>query len=358
MCLGEGKKKMDNSATMLDYGLETTPYLYDYDFAPVQNDEARAFAAHFLPPLYSLVYILGLLGNGLVVLILIRYKKLKSMTDIYLLNLAISDLLFIFTLPFWAYSAVHGWVFGAALCKTFSALYDAGFYSGSFFIVLLTIDRYLAIVHAVFALKARTVVYGIITSLITWVVAFLAATPGFIFYKVDFSLHSKCTPDYPEVWKKIVPLMMLILGLVLPGVIMVFCYVRIVRILIKGRNERKQKAIRLIFVIMIVYFIFWVPFNITRLLETYQNYFFSCDYCHSHRLAIAIQVTESIAMMHSCINPVIYAFVGEKFRKYLCTLFRKYMICLRKCSPSFYPAPVERSLSSRSTSERDISTGL
>ncbi|XP_066483136.1 C-C chemokine receptor type 5-like [Tiliqua scincoides] len=352
---------MDNSTSILDHGLETTTYEYDYGIAPVRNDEVKSFAAHFLPPLYSLVFIFGLLGNGLVVLILIRYKKLKSMTDIYLLNLAVSDLLLILSLPFWAYYAAHmNWVFGAEMCKILSAIYDAGFYSGSFFIVLLTIDRYLAVVHAVFALKARTVVYGIITSLIMWVLAFLAATPGFIFYKVlpKFEMGYSCEPFYPsEMWKKFVPVMMLILGLVLPWIIMVFCYVSIVRILIKGRNERKQKAIRLIFVIMIVYFIFWVPYNITFLLQGYQNPFFCNNDCVSN-LEIARQVTETIAMMHSCINPVIYAFVGEKFRKYLSTLFRKYMVCLHRFCPSFDHAPFERSLSSMSTSERDISTGL
>lgn len=347
---------------MPEYGMETTLYDYDDSIAPVQNEEVTDFTAHFVPPLYSLVFIFGLLGNGLVVLILIRYKKLKSMTDIYLLNLAISDLLYIFSLPFWAYYAAHNnWVFGAAMCRILSAVYDAGFYSGSFFIVLLTIDRYLAIVHAVFAMKARTVVYGIITSLIMWMVAFLAATPGFIFYKVQKKVWGEysCQPSYPSrIWVEFVPLMMLILGLVLPWIIMLFCYVSIVGILIKGRSERKQKAIRLIFVIMIVYFIFWVPYNIANLLQTYQNSFFSQNMNTEKRLSIAVKVTETITMVHCCINPVIYAFVGEKFRKYLSTLFRKYVVCLHRFCPSFDHAPFERSLSSMSTTERDISTGL
>ncbi|XP_066485271.1 C-C chemokine receptor type 5-like [Tiliqua scincoides] len=351
---------MDNSTSMLDHGLETTTYDYD-DVEPVRNYEITSFAAHFLPPLYSLVFISGLLGNGLVVLILIRYKKLKSMTDIYLLNLAISDLLLILSLPFWAYYAAHmNWVFGAAMCKILSAIYDAGFYSGSFFIVLLTIDRYLAVVHAVFALKARTVVYGIITSLIMWVLAFLAATPGFIFFKVvwRFEKGYSCEPFYPsEMWKKFVPLMKLILGLVLPWIILFFCYVNIVSILIKGRNERKQKAIRLIFVIMIVFFIFWVPHNITFLLQGYQNPFFCNNDCVSN-LEIARQVTETISMVHSCINPVIYAFVGEKFRKYLSTFFQKMSVDLCRCCPNLERPRFGRSVSSMSTSECDISGGF
>ncbi|KAH1177277.1 hypothetical protein KIL84_010979 [Mauremys mutica] len=87
--------------------IQTTTYYYDQDGAAPCSNDVKHFASHFLPPLYSLVLIFGLVGNVLVVLILIKYKKLRSMTDIYLLNLAISDLLFILSLPFWAYYAAR-----------------------------------------------------------------------------------------------------------------------------------------------------------------------------------------------------------------------------------------------------------
>ncbi|NXL12814.1 CCR5 protein, partial [Mesembrinibis cayennensis] len=172
---------------------------FDYgDSAPCMGTEEKHFAAKLLPPLYSLVVIFGLTGNMLVVLILVKYKRLKSMTDIYLLNLAISDLLFVFSLPFWAYYAVHDWIFGEALCRILSGVYLLGFYSGIFFIILLTLDRYLAIVHAVFALKARTVTYGILTSAFTWAVAILASVPGIVFHKTQKeNSRYTCSAHYP-----------------------------------------------------------------------------------------------------------------------------------------------------------------
>ncbi|NXB82941.1 CCR5 protein, partial [Donacobius atricapilla] len=172
---------------------------FDYgDSTPCTGTEEKHFAAKFLPPLYSLVVIFGLTGNMLVVLILVKYKRLKSMTDIYLLNLAISDLLFVFSLPFWAYYAVHDWIFGEALCRILSGVYLLGFYSGIFFIILLTLDRYLAIVHAVFALKARTVTYGILASVVTWAVAVLISVPGVVFHKTQKeSSGYTCSAHYP-----------------------------------------------------------------------------------------------------------------------------------------------------------------
>ncbi|KAG6930644.1 C-C chemokine receptor type 5-like, partial [Chelydra serpentina] len=278
---------------------------------PCQKADVKKFASLFLPPLYSLVLIFGLVGNALVVLILIKYKRLRSMTDIYLLNLAISDLLFILSLPFWAYYTAREWDFGNAMCKILSGVYYAGFYSGIFFIILLTIDRYLAIVHAVFALKARTVAHGIFTSVFIWVVAILASLPGFIFHSVQKEgVHCTCSPHYPSddkiKWKQFLILKMNILGLVIPLVIMIFCYTEILKTLLRCRNEKKHKAVRLIFIIMIVYFIFWTPFNIVVFLYTFQESF-SLNNCESsNQLELAIQVTEAIAMIHCCINPVIY----------------------------------------------------
>ncbi|KAJ7322576.1 hypothetical protein JRQ81_018863 [Phrynocephalus forsythii] len=101
---------MKISANTIDYEMSTTDFYYDDSATPCPGVTVQKFASHVLPPLYTFVFIFGLLGNALVVLIIIRYKKLKSMTDIYLLNLAISDLLFIALLPFWAYHAAHEWI--------------------------------------------------------------------------------------------------------------------------------------------------------------------------------------------------------------------------------------------------------
>ena len=105
---------METSTSAKDHDVTTE---YDYgDTTPCQKVQERAFGAQLLPPLYSVVFVIGLIGNILVVLVLMQYKRLRSMTSIYLLNLAISDLIFLFTLPFWIdYKVKDDWVFGDAL---------------------------------------------------------------------------------------------------------------------------------------------------------------------------------------------------------------------------------------------------
>nr|ABV31682.1 chemokine receptor 2 [Equus caballus]ABV31683.1 chemokine receptor 2 [Equus caballus] len=344
---------------------------YDYDFSePCRKTDVKQIAAGLLPPLYSLVFIFGFVGNMLVVLILINCKKLKSMTDIYLLNLAISDLLFLVTLPVWAHYVTNGWVLGDEMCKLFTGLYHIGYFGGNFFIILLTIDRYLAIVHAVFALRARTVTFGVMTSGVTWVVAVFASLLGIIFtksQKEDFSESEKesvysCGPYLPTGWKDFHTIMRSILGLGLPLLVMIICYSGILKTLLRCRNEKKKhKAVRLIFVIMIVYFLFWAPYNIVLLLSSFQEIFGLSNCETTSRLDQAMQVTETLGMTHCCINPIIYAFVGEKFRRYLSMFFRKHIAKhLCKQCPVFYGETADRvsSTYTPSTGEQEVSAGL
>ncbi|XP_042522037.1 C-C chemokine receptor type 1-like [Dipodomys spectabilis] len=340
---------------------------FDYsDTTPCLKVAVRDFGAQLLPPLYSLVFIIGLVGNVLVVLVLMQYRRLRSMTSIYLLNLAISDLLFLFTLPFWIhYKRKDDWVFGDAMCKLLSMLYYVGLYSEIFFIILLTIDRYLAIVHAVFALRARTVTFGLITSMLTWVVAFLASIPGLYFSRTQLEFtHRTCSLHFPAEslrhWRRFQALKMNLFGLLLPLVVMIVCYSGIISILLRRPNERKAKAVRLIFAIMIIFFLFWAPYNLCMFVSAFQDSLFTQMCEQSRQLDVAIQVTEVIAYSHCCINPIIYVFVGERFRKYLRQLFQRHVaVHLVHWLPFISVDRLDRASSvSPSTGEHELSAGF
>ncbi|CAD7685284.1 unnamed protein product [Nyctereutes procyonoides] len=355
---------METTAPSRDYDQST---MYDYEgITPCQKGEVRAFGAQLLPPLYSLVFIIGLVGNILVLLVLMQYRRLKSMTSIYLLNLAMSDLLFLFTLPFWIdYKLKDDWIFGDGTCKLLSGLYYTGLYSEILFIILLTVDRYLAIVHAVFALRVRTVIFGIISSIGAWVLALLASIPGFYFSKTQRELsHTTCSLHFPyedlKAWKQFQALKLNLLGLVLPLFVMIICYTAIIKILLKRPNEKKAKAVRLIFVIMIVFFLFWTPYNLTMLISAFQDSLFTDECRQSKQLDLAMQVTEVIAYTHCCVNPVIYAFVGERFRRYLRQLFHRLVARhLAKRFPFLSTDRLERASSmSPSTAEHELSAGF
>lgn len=360
-----GEASMETSTTAEVYDV-TTEYDYGGDSTPCMKDDVRAFGSQLLPTLYSLVFIIGLVGNILVVLVLVQYKRLKSMTSIYLLNLAVSDLLFLFTLPFWVdYNLKNNWRFNKGTCKLLTGLYYIGLYSEIFFMILLTIDRYLAIVHAVFALRARTITYGIISSFFAWVLAILVAIPGFYFSQIQWEFsHFTCSLHFPhqhlKYWQQFEALKMNFLGLILPLVIMIICYTGIINILLRRPNEKKARAVRLIFVIMILFFLFWTPYNLTLFISAFQNEILANECEQSKQLDLAIQVTEVIAYTHCCVNPIIYVFVGERFRKYLHQLFHRLLVVrLAKWLPFLRTERLERTSStSPSTAEQELSNGF
>ncbi|NXJ07524.1 CCR8 protein, partial [Odontophorus gujanensis] len=322
--------------------------LVDYQLSPAVNSSAPydniyypdldidcefesipVFASTFFPVLYYILFMIGLIGNALVVWVLIVFKKIRATTDVYLLNLAISDLIFVFSLPFLAqYSLVDQWTLGNTMCKIVSSAYFIGFYSSVFFITIMSIDRYLAIVHSVYALQVWTTTRGITASLALWAVTILASAPSLVFFQeVDDGNRTICVPHYPgsgNGWKIFSNCEVNILGWLLPVSILLFCYCNIMRKLQRCHTQNKYKAMKLVFVVVIVFFLFWTPINIMIFLDTLKNMHIIDDCQTSQRLELALEFAETFSLMHCCLNPIIYAFVGEKFKKYLCEAFSKY----------------------------------
>ncbi|KAK1332576.1 hypothetical protein QTO34_007259 [Cnephaeus nilssonii] len=321
-------------------------FQYDESAEACHIGDIVAFGTTFLPIVYSLVFAFGLVGNLLVVFALTHSQKPKSITDIYLLNLALSDLLFVATLPFWIHYLIREQGFHNATCKLTTAFFFIGFFGGIFFITIISVDRYLAIVLAANSMNNRTVQHGVTISLGVWAAAILVAAPQFMFTKLT---ENQCFGDYPEVLRDIWPVLRNmeanIFGFLLPLLIMSYCYFRIMQTLFSCKNNKKAKAIKLVFLVVIMFFLFWTPYHIMIFLETLNlyNFFPKCD--TKRDLKLALNVTEAIAFIHCCLNPLIYAFAGEKFRRYLYHLYRKCLavLCGRSSHPHFSPSESQRS---------------
>ncbi|XP_037375952.1 CX3C chemokine receptor 1 isoform X2 [Talpa occidentalis] len=321
-------------------------FTYDESSEACYTGDIVAFGTVYMSIVYSVVFTFGLVGNLLVVCALTNSQKSKSITDIYLLNLALSDLLFVATLPFWTHYLINEQGFHNAVCKLITAFFFIGFFGGIFFITIISIDRYLAIVLAANSMNNRTVQHGVTISLGVWAAAILVAAPQFMFTKQS---ENECLGNYPEVLQDIWPVLrnmeVNFLGFLLPLLIMCYCYFRIMRTLFSCKNHKKSKAIKLILLVVIVFFLFWTPYNIMIFLETLilYDFFPSCDMKRNVRWIL--QVTETIAFIHCCLNPFIYAFAGEKFRHYLCHLYRKCLtvLCGQSAHVTFSLSETQRS---------------
>ncbi|XP_031694880.1 C-C chemokine receptor type 5-like isoform X1 [Anarrhichthys ocellatus] len=338
------------AASFTDSITVTSPEYTYYDYP--EGDYGRCVyerhVANFLPALYVIFFLLGLLGNSLVIWVIACGVRLRSMTDVCLLNLAAADLLLVCTLPFLAHQAQDQWLFGDAMCKVVLGIYHIVFYCGIFFISLMSIDRYLAIVHAVYAVRARTRSFGMIAAAVTWVAGFLASFPDLIFLKQQpgANMTQFCYPVYPKAdlddptnthfWTIFSLFKINILGLFVPVFIMGFCYSQIVWRLLYSHSSKKQ-AIHLVLIVVAVFLCCWVPYNIASFFKALELLHIYTECESSKAIRLALQATEAIACSHSCLNPILYVFVGQKFRRHLLRLINRAPCRLCKVVKVFMP---------------------
>ncbi|XP_054637937.1 C-C chemokine receptor type 3 isoform X2 [Dunckerocampus dactyliophorus] len=349
-------------------------YIYDYSLLPDWDFGRCVYERHgayFLPAVYSTFFLLGLLGNTLVILVIVCGLRLRNMTDVCLVNLAIADLLLVGSLPFLAHQGRDRWIFGDAMCKMVLGIYHIVFYAGIFFITLMSIDRYLAIVHAVYTMRTRTRSFGFIAAGVTWLAGFLSSFPEVMFLQEqivqqsDHSNTSFCFPVYPNwdgtnchFWSVFGLFKMNFLGLFVPLVIMAFCYSQIIRRLLSTQSSKRQ-AIHLVLMVVAVFIFCWVPYNVASFFKALELLHIYTECESSKVIRLALQITEMIAYLHSCLNPVLYVFVGEKFRRNLLRLIHRAPCTLCQLVKVVIPREhLSRSIISQTTSLDERSTAV
>ncbi|KAM4622261.1 C-C chemokine receptor type 10 [Discoglossus pictus] len=299
--------------------------------------EIREFSKVYLPIVHVLVFLFGVAGNSLVLLTYGFTRQIRSMTDVYLINLAVADLLLMSTCPFLATDAIHGWIFGNIMCKVVQGLYSINFYSGFLFLTCISVDRYIEIVQAVEAHKMRhkSIFYSKVISVMVWLMSVLLTLPQLIYSREELKDGWKlCKMIFPEdittTVKGITNFSQIILGFIIPFLVMAICYSIIVKTLLSGRNFEKHKALKVIISLVVVFVVFQLPYTLVKFLETTDFLWSKQMTCMaSKQKDIALIITSSLAFTRCCLNPILYAFVGVKFRKDILLLL-KHLRCISR----------------------------
>lgn len=290
-----------------------------------EKQAVQGFARTFQPAVYLLLSLLGIVGNGLVLLTHTCYRQAHSVTDVCLLHLALSDLLLLLTLPFAITDTLQGWSSGTAACKVLQGLYALNFYSGFLFLMCISVDRYVAIVHVPTAcrLRPRARRYGWLAAGLAWLLAMLLALPQFIYSQAlqhqDLRL---CRVVFPRVVSRAARgatnLMQVVFGFAVPFLVMASCYAAVARTLLVARGAQPHRALRMLLALVLVFVALQLPHSLMVLLEAAEllaSWEMSC--AQSRRKDLALLVTGGLAYLRCCLNPLLYAFLGQRFRREL-----------------------------------------
>lgn len=288
-------------------------------------------------PVYILlIAVLGIVLNVFVLMVFCLHKKSCTVAEIYLSNLAAADLLLVSCLPFWAVYISNGfnWPFGIFLCKVVNLGIKINAYSSIYFLVLVSIDRYVALVHTLSYGQMRRPKYAKLGCLLMWGFGFVLSIPTLIYrnikYFPEYGVHA-CFLDYQSQTVELFwDTMLVILCFVIPFSIISFCTVKIIQGLkIKtidrfNAEKTEQRATTLVLVVLLAFLICWVPFHIVTALDILlrAEVFTGCHL--TNVLDIANQISTYFAFLNSVLSPILYVIVGKNFRKKVCELFHQW----------------------------------
>ncbi|XP_029317324.1 growth hormone secretagogue receptor a isoform X1 [Cottoperca gobio] len=303
----------------------------------------------------TLLFLVGVTGNVMTILVVSKYRDMRTTTNLYLCSMAVSDLLIFLCMPLdlyrmWRY---RPWRFGAALCKLFQFVSESCTYSTILSITALSVERYLAIC---FPLRAKALVTkrrvrALI--LLLWTVSLMSAGPVFVMVGVEcdsmwpnFSAAMNETGFSPEagdtreckithyavesglmgamVWLSSVFFFM-------PVFCLTVLYSLIGRRLwqrhretnissrVAHRDKSNRQTIKMLVVVVLAFVLCWLPFHVGRYLQ-----FRSLD-APSPLLTLLSEYCSLVSVvlfyLSAAINPILYNTMSWKYRCAAARLF-------------------------------------
>nr|XP_003220471.1 PREDICTED: probable G-protein coupled receptor 25 [Anolis carolinensis] len=319
----EAAQLATTSAMTENWSSNFEAYPIDYDGLDSMNicHLELPFAYIFIPILYFLSFLIGFFGNLFVILLMARKQGSKRLVDTFVLNLAIADLIFVFTLPFWALSAaLDGWLFSEGLCKLSSYTISVNRCSSILLLTGMSMERFLVMTKRWDAKSIGTRKNAITSCGCIWAISLLLGIPSLVYRNLTFKGDSKysCQGDPPATFSVV----MLSLTFLLPLGVILFCYCSIFSKLRSHARlgKRRNNALKIIFTIIGAFVCSWLPFNTFKMIFTMtQNIELSCQALRT--LFGGLTITACLAFVNSCINPVIYVFMDQHFRRQVLMYF-------------------------------------
>ncbi|KAG7279060.1 hypothetical protein CRUP_031696 [Coryphaenoides rupestris] len=283
----------------------------------------------FKYPLYSvvfsMVFVVGLLTNVVAMYIFMCSLKLRNETTTYMMNLVVSDLLFVLTLPLRVYYFVNqNWPFKSVLCKLSVSLFYTNMYGSILFLTCISVDRFLAIVYPLRSRWLRTKRNAKIVCAAVWVLVLAGSLP------TGFKLQSTTVQDDRNIacfenfsssqWKLHLSKMVIFIetvGFFIPLLLNVVCSVMVLQTLRRpqalGRGSKlnKTKILLMIVVHLSIFCFCFVPYNVNLVFyalvrtNTLQG-------CSAESVVRTIYpIALCLAVSNCCFDPIVYYFTSE-----------------------------------------------
>ncbi|KAM4624643.1 somatostatin receptor type 2 [Polymixia lowei] len=335
-------------------------FLPDIDYNSTYVDENIYFKDNLdvfsitMAVLYLVICILGLAGNSLVIVAILKLDKMASATTVYIFNLALADGLFMVGLPFIAIQNFQNrWEFGDLACKLVMVLDGINQFTSVFCLTVMSIDRYMALVDPLRFASWRTPRRAKVVSAFLWLFSLLPVLP----MALHFSAHEGlCTVDPflgSDSWWLGFLTYTFVLGFALPFTVMTASYTALLITLRSQRlqtsspthenNRLERQVTKMVVAVVLVFGVCWLPF-------------YAFNFCSLYRIDLVLTFARGfefvvlLSYSWSCANPILYACLSETFGRHFRTL-----LCPVKRSPSMHCNADTERYDLNDTSGHDVS---
>lgn len=190
---------------------------------------------------YTAIFVIGITGNVLVCYVVCRNKAMHTVTNLFITNLALSDILLCFlAVPFTPlYTFLERWIFGNLLCHMVPFSQGVSVYISTLTLTSIAMDRFVVIIYPFRHRMKLATCISLITSI--WIISLMLTLP----YGLYVSLNNNdpeinyCEEDWPdEVTRKVYGTVTVFLQFILPFAVMSVCYI-LVSIKLNDRAKSK-----------------------------------------------------------------------------------------------------------------------
>ncbi|XP_066529265.1 G-protein coupled receptor 182 [Hoplias malabaricus] len=304
---------LDVNTTDYPHGL----WFYECTFDLDRN--ARRIALFLL---YLFLFMVGLAENSLVVWVNWRRRRSASGVLFCIINVSLSDLMVVLTMPFFMLEMTMDkvWIWGRFLCKVTHLVYVINFYSSSFFLAFMTLERYLSLVRpnmsALFPLQPKHRRWLLCGGL--WLLSVVLA----LLENVHVDLLEWDEPGcymvpehhYTE-WFVSVAFLCLIFQFLVPASMIVTCNILIARAAKASPDVQGRRDLWLVHVYSLVFLVCWVPYHFVMfllMLDDLNPHLMSCNAVEL--LYFSFSVVQGLSLFHCIANPILYNFLSKSFR--------------------------------------------
>ena len=297
-------------------------------------EQSESFNDVFITSLIGTVLtgmcLLGVVGNVYTLVVMNISVRVTGSMYVYIVNLALADLLYLFTIPFvvCTYFA-KDWYFGDIGCRIVFSLDFLTMHASIFILTIMSTERYLAVVNPLDTF-GRSRSYRRMVTCVVWVVSFLLAMPTMIMIDLKSTVDKKgvlkrmCHPTWQISAYKVYLTVLFNTCILAPGLIIGCLYLKLARTYWVSQTTvltsegvtscPKQKVLYMIFSIVLTYWACFLPFWLWQLLSIY--YFGNGDLSHRTMVYVNFIVT-CLAYSNSCINPFLYTLLTKNYQEYV-----------------------------------------